>query len=161
MQKDAPGSTITVPVPEHKEIRIGTLQSIIRQSQLPRALFEVEPGPTSSQSLWGFRHASPSLPPDAGTHVDKKHVAWPATRRVFGTWRRWAQRVTSATRLSWLGAGYRSSIAHAASGHSSTTGRYLQIGRLSLKWLLGGELESRELPSAYLHARLKFLSIHV
>jgi hypothetical protein len=37
-----PTSTITVPVPDHKEIRIGTLQSIIRQSQLPRALFEVE-----------------------------------------------------------------------------------------------------------------------
>lgn len=42
MQKQASGSTITVPVPEHKEIRIGTLQSIIRQSQLPRALFEVQ-----------------------------------------------------------------------------------------------------------------------
>jgi predicted RNA binding protein YcfA (HicA-like mRNA interferase family) len=43
MQKTAPASTITVPVPDHKEIRIGTLQSIIRQSQLPRVLFEVEP----------------------------------------------------------------------------------------------------------------------
>ena len=42
MQKKTPDSTITVPVPDHKEIRIGTLQSIIRQSQLPRALFEVE-----------------------------------------------------------------------------------------------------------------------
>ncbi|MFL6244514.1 MAG: type II toxin-antitoxin system HicA family toxin [Thermoanaerobaculia bacterium] len=42
MQKSTSGSTITVPVPNHKEIRIGTLQSIIRQSQLPRALFEVE-----------------------------------------------------------------------------------------------------------------------
>jgi predicted RNA binding protein YcfA (HicA-like mRNA interferase family) len=29
-----------VIVPDHREIRIGTLQSIIRQSQLPRALFE-------------------------------------------------------------------------------------------------------------------------
>ena len=43
MQKKTLDSTITVPVPDHKEIRIGTLQSIIRQSQLPRALFEVEP----------------------------------------------------------------------------------------------------------------------
>jgi predicted RNA binding protein YcfA (HicA-like mRNA interferase family) len=43
MQKKTPDWTITVPVPDHKEIRIGTLQSIIRQSQLPRALFEVEP----------------------------------------------------------------------------------------------------------------------
>ncbi|MHB0969809.1 MAG: type II toxin-antitoxin system HicA family toxin [Thermoanaerobaculia bacterium] len=42
MQKGIEGSTITVPVPDHKEIRIGTLQSIIRQSQLPRSLFEVE-----------------------------------------------------------------------------------------------------------------------
>jgi predicted RNA binding protein YcfA (HicA-like mRNA interferase family) len=42
MQKHDAGSTITVPVPDHREIRIGTLQSIIRQSQLPRALFEVE-----------------------------------------------------------------------------------------------------------------------
>jgi len=42
MQKRTPESTITVPVPNHKELRIGTLQSIIRQSQLPRALFEVE-----------------------------------------------------------------------------------------------------------------------
>lgn len=41
MQKKTPDSTITVPVPDHKEIRIGTLQTIIRQSQLPRALFEV------------------------------------------------------------------------------------------------------------------------
>jgi predicted RNA binding protein YcfA (HicA-like mRNA interferase family) len=41
MQKRVPGSTITVPVPDHAEIRIGTLQSIIRQSQLPRTLFEV------------------------------------------------------------------------------------------------------------------------
>ena len=42
MQKQIPGSTITVPVPDHKELRIGTLHSIIRQSQLPRALFELE-----------------------------------------------------------------------------------------------------------------------
>ena len=32
--------TITVIVPDHKEIRVGTLQSIIRQSRLPRKLFE-------------------------------------------------------------------------------------------------------------------------
>jgi len=40
MQKQAEGSTITVPVPDHKELRIGTLQSIIRQSGLPRSSFE-------------------------------------------------------------------------------------------------------------------------
>ena len=42
MQKRTATSTITVPVPDHKELRAGTLQSIIRQSQLPRSLFEVE-----------------------------------------------------------------------------------------------------------------------
>jgi predicted RNA binding protein YcfA (HicA-like mRNA interferase family) len=41
MQKPLEKSTITVPVPDHKELRIGTLQSMIRQSQLPRKLFEV------------------------------------------------------------------------------------------------------------------------
>jgi len=40
MQKALENSTITVPVPDHKELRIGTLRSIIRQSQLPRATFE-------------------------------------------------------------------------------------------------------------------------
>lgn len=40
MQKRTATSTITVPVPDHAELRIGTLQSIIRQSQLPRHLFE-------------------------------------------------------------------------------------------------------------------------
>jgi len=41
MQKRAEETTITVPVPNHKVLKIGTLQSIIRQSQLPRSLFEV------------------------------------------------------------------------------------------------------------------------
>lgn len=40
LQKQIPGSTITVPVPHHREIRLGTLKSIIRQSKLPAALFE-------------------------------------------------------------------------------------------------------------------------
>jgi predicted RNA binding protein YcfA (HicA-like mRNA interferase family) len=40
MQKRTDDSTITVPVPDHKELRIGTLHSIIRQSQLPREVFE-------------------------------------------------------------------------------------------------------------------------
>jgi len=40
MQLNISGSTITVPVPDHQEIKIGTLQSIIRQSQLPRSEFE-------------------------------------------------------------------------------------------------------------------------
>jgi hypothetical protein len=39
MQRRFETTTITVPVPDHRELRIGTL-SIIRQSQLPRALFE-------------------------------------------------------------------------------------------------------------------------
>jgi len=37
MQKKQDGQTITVPVPNHKEIKIGTLQSIIRQSPLAKA----------------------------------------------------------------------------------------------------------------------------
>lgn len=40
MQKKVVGSTITVPVPDHKEIKIGTLRSIIRQSEVPRSEFE-------------------------------------------------------------------------------------------------------------------------
>jgi predicted RNA binding protein YcfA (HicA-like mRNA interferase family) len=41
MQKRADNSTITVPVPDHNELRTGTLLSTIRQSQVPRSLFEV------------------------------------------------------------------------------------------------------------------------
>jgi predicted RNA binding protein YcfA (HicA-like mRNA interferase family) len=40
MQKRLEQSTITVPVPNHSELKNGTLMSIIRQSQLPRSLFE-------------------------------------------------------------------------------------------------------------------------
>lgn len=40
MQKIIENGTITVPVPNHDTIRIGTLQSIIRQSQIPRKEFE-------------------------------------------------------------------------------------------------------------------------
>ena len=40
MQKKLAKTTITVPVPNHKEIKIGTLKSIIRQSHLPSSEFE-------------------------------------------------------------------------------------------------------------------------
>ena len=40
MQKKEGTSTITVPVPLHKELKPGTLGSIIRQSQLSRTQFE-------------------------------------------------------------------------------------------------------------------------
>jgi len=40
MQKTENGDTTTVPVPDHRELRVGTLMSIIRQSGLPRVLFE-------------------------------------------------------------------------------------------------------------------------
>jgi predicted RNA binding protein YcfA (HicA-like mRNA interferase family) len=40
MQKRTDAGTVTVPVPLHPELRIGTLQSIIRQSGLPRTEFE-------------------------------------------------------------------------------------------------------------------------
>jgi predicted RNA binding protein YcfA (HicA-like mRNA interferase family) len=41
MQKASDGGTITVPVPLHRTVRIGTLQSIIRQSGIPREHFLV------------------------------------------------------------------------------------------------------------------------
>jgi predicted RNA binding protein YcfA (HicA-like mRNA interferase family) len=40
MQKEEEDTTITVPVPDHGELRMGTLSGIIRQSDLPRSLFE-------------------------------------------------------------------------------------------------------------------------
>ncbi len=40
MQKQGVNTTITVPVPDHKEIKTGTLLSIIRQSGIPRSEFE-------------------------------------------------------------------------------------------------------------------------
>ena len=42
MQKKLHDSTITVPVPDHKKLRTGTLRSIIRQSEIPRSEFEVD-----------------------------------------------------------------------------------------------------------------------
>jgi len=42
MQKKAGGSTRTIPVPDHSEIRTGTLLSIIRQSGLNRKVFEAD-----------------------------------------------------------------------------------------------------------------------
>jgi predicted RNA binding protein YcfA (HicA-like mRNA interferase family) len=42
MQRKLPATTITAIVPDHAELRTGTLMSIIRQSQLPRDLFESE-----------------------------------------------------------------------------------------------------------------------
>lgn len=40
MQKRDDAETTTLPVPDHSELRMGTLRSIIRQSALPRKLFE-------------------------------------------------------------------------------------------------------------------------
>lgn len=40
MQRVSTDGTTTVPVPDHKELRTGTLRSIIRQSELPRSEFE-------------------------------------------------------------------------------------------------------------------------
>ena len=40
MQRADASGTTTVPVPDHRELKAGTLRSIIRQSGLPRALFE-------------------------------------------------------------------------------------------------------------------------
>ncbi|MDE0133239.1 MAG: type II toxin-antitoxin system HicA family toxin [Acidimicrobiaceae bacterium] len=40
MQKLGAEGSVTVPVPMHKELRAGTLLSIIRQSGVPRLEFE-------------------------------------------------------------------------------------------------------------------------
>ena len=40
MPKRLPETTVTGPVPNHAELRIGTLQSIIRQAGVERAEFE-------------------------------------------------------------------------------------------------------------------------
>jgi predicted RNA binding protein YcfA (HicA-like mRNA interferase family) len=39
-QKRLPDTTITVPMPNHSELRMGMLQSILRQSAVPRTEFE-------------------------------------------------------------------------------------------------------------------------
>jgi predicted RNA binding protein YcfA (HicA-like mRNA interferase family) len=39
MQKSLSGTTITVPVPDHYEVKLGTLQSIIRQSGVAKTEF--------------------------------------------------------------------------------------------------------------------------
>jgi predicted RNA binding protein YcfA (HicA-like mRNA interferase family) len=40
MQKRTTEGTVTVPVPDHDELRIGTLQAVIRQSGIARTEFE-------------------------------------------------------------------------------------------------------------------------
>ena len=40
MQKRTPEGTVTVPVPDHAELKLGTLASIIRQSGVPRKASE-------------------------------------------------------------------------------------------------------------------------
>lgn len=40
MQKRLSAATLTVPIPDHNEIKIGTLQSIIRQSGIAKTEFE-------------------------------------------------------------------------------------------------------------------------
>ena len=40
MQRRTDSGSVTVPIPDHRELAIGTLQSIIRQSGVPRAEFE-------------------------------------------------------------------------------------------------------------------------
>jgi predicted RNA binding protein YcfA (HicA-like mRNA interferase family) len=40
LQRLTESGTLTVPVPDHDELRTGTLMAIIRQSGVPRAEFE-------------------------------------------------------------------------------------------------------------------------
>jgi predicted RNA binding protein YcfA (HicA-like mRNA interferase family) len=42
MQKRFETTTISIPVPLHDPVRRGTLLSIVRQSDLPRSLFETK-----------------------------------------------------------------------------------------------------------------------
>jgi predicted RNA binding protein YcfA (HicA-like mRNA interferase family) len=42
MQLSTADGSITVPVPDHREIRIGTLMSIIRQSGISKSVFETK-----------------------------------------------------------------------------------------------------------------------
>jgi predicted RNA binding protein YcfA (HicA-like mRNA interferase family) len=42
MQRRQGETTITVPVPDHRELATGTLLAIVRQSLVPRAEFESE-----------------------------------------------------------------------------------------------------------------------
>jgi predicted RNA binding protein YcfA (HicA-like mRNA interferase family) len=39
MQRIIDGATVTVPVPDHPELKVGTLSSIIRQSGLDKSIF--------------------------------------------------------------------------------------------------------------------------
>ena len=39
MQRQTPMGAVTVPVPDHREVRLGTLQAIIRQSGAPKERF--------------------------------------------------------------------------------------------------------------------------
>jgi predicted RNA binding protein YcfA (HicA-like mRNA interferase family) len=41
MQRRTDLGTVTVPIPDHPELRIGTLQSIIRQSGIARTAFVI------------------------------------------------------------------------------------------------------------------------
>ncbi len=41
MQRRVGKGTITVPIPDHKELKKGTLKSIIRQSGVPKEEFEI------------------------------------------------------------------------------------------------------------------------
>ena len=67
MQHQFPGGTTTVPVPDHPELRTGTLQSIIRQSGLDKKLFLRWDGRVSAAAVTGniFLNAlrSPEPPP--------------------------------------------------------------------------------------------------
>jgi predicted RNA binding protein YcfA (HicA-like mRNA interferase family) len=42
MQRVLAGRTTTIPVPDHPELKRGTMQSIIRQSGIPREAFETD-----------------------------------------------------------------------------------------------------------------------
>lgn len=53
MQRRTATGTVTVPVPDHHEIRLGTLQSIIRQNSIAHSEFESQ-GESAKGGAWGI-----------------------------------------------------------------------------------------------------------
>ena len=65
------GGTITVPVPLHREIRRGTLLSIVRQSGLPRSVFEPTVRRRLPGTAWDVRRPT-VLPPATAAHASSR-----------------------------------------------------------------------------------------
>ena len=76
MQKRIGDTTLTVPVPLHDTVRRGALASIIRQSQLPRSVFEAAERPNAPK-----RRAPDSLPRQTETDESVRRIGNPTAIR--------------------------------------------------------------------------------